>query len=505
MLTKTKHWCLLANIKDVSNVGRVRVLACTVSGEELIVHFHHDRGYSPTTFSWTDLKPGSSLAIMYAYNKMMVDMTQGVRVECLDSVFVFKANVESLLNDSDQLLQDAIAPRCFTDGCDVQSSLLRCGRCHIARYCCKDHQKAAWVACHKVTCSQLPIIKQLMAIEIQPFEGHLNFRFEVERQPTAQERQLRADTLFFDTVLRMEGVPSSTASITLPLQRLSNFMSSNADWAVPIGESLGEMRRHVESLLKAPFPASCLGRAIGKSIARAQQRFQHSITDLQAEPVAQSSRFAGITFGGDEPLALLVLESTLAHLPIWCVEAGAPLQLYLQVDFPQHHESKYKAATGWTILACDDSQLTMRHDASGVFACLCDEPGLLAEFVKINKQAPFPLMVLEPHIARKDETIEIIRKSPSTPHMFTMWIRADLPGSTFRRNAVLQAAGLNEIEHVIQSMTDAAGLLETLSEAEPQGMAAQAVALMQNERGKGGGRGGGRRGGRARRARGRGR
>lgn len=187
--------------------------ACTAAEEELIMHFHHDQGDEPTTFAWADLKPGACIAVLYAYNKRMMDMSSGVRVESLTSVFVFKAPLESLLKASDQLLQDATSPQCFADGCEAGGNTLqRYSRCRLAGYCGKEHQTADWTAGHKRACFQLDVVKQLMDIEHRPFEGHVNFRFEVEQRPTSQESKAcaLADNAHFDLMMRVGGIPDST-------------------------------------------------------------------------------------------------------------------------------------------------------------------------------------------------------------------------------------------------------------------------------------------------------
>lgn len=52
----------------------------------------------------------------------------------------------------------AAPDRCFRWGCSTSTrngdrKLLRCGRCHRAAYCCKEHQAAAWPL-HRLVCGQ---------------------------------------------------------------------------------------------------------------------------------------------------------------------------------------------------------------------------------------------------------------------------------------------------------------------------------------------------------------
>ena len=39
----------------------------------------------------------------------------------------------------------------------AHSELLKCGRCRLVHYCCKEHQVAAWSAGHKSTCGKTPL------------------------------------------------------------------------------------------------------------------------------------------------------------------------------------------------------------------------------------------------------------------------------------------------------------------------------------------------------------
>jgi len=156
-ITRSMHYCFLGNILEASVlVGRPRVKVQTASNEELIIHFYHDQRNNPTTFKWSDLKYGACLAVLYPYRKYFMDMTDGVRVEELDSVFIFQSPLEILLKTSDKLLNKP--QLCFEDSCilsqrticnettDLHGSqhLLRCADCKLAKYCCKEHQKADW-------------------------------------------------------------------------------------------------------------------------------------------------------------------------------------------------------------------------------------------------------------------------------------------------------------------------------------------------------------------------
>mmetsp|Transcript_4965 Transcript_4965/g.7322 ORF Transcript_4965/g.7322 Transcript_4965/m.7322 type:complete len:529 (+) Transcript_4965:77-1663(+) len=471
MLLKTKHWCFMADIMEVSfDFVRPRVHVRTFAGEVLVAHFYHEREEAPTTFQWSDLKKGACIAIMYAYRKQMMDFTVGIRVEYLDAVFVFQGSLDMLRKENDKLLSDPQV--CFERTClnvnvavtsnnDVTGKLLLCSRCKRSKFCCKEHQKSDWLSCHKKTCRQLSVLTQLMAIEGQPFVGHINFRFEVE-QVTPQQQQEKADAARHDFFQRMGALPSSTACLVLPLQRFLSFMDSRQDWAEDVRGSLSTLFiDDLETSMTAPFLSSVLGRQLTESIERARIRCQNSITDLPPSVASDDSatvdhlrpRLPGNT------MQLHLIESSLAHLPKWSIDAGCPIHWYLQVDFPSAYEEKY-ATPDWTILIRNSDNLVVRH-SSGILACLCDQPGILAEYARLSK-AQFPVLMLQPHINRAEETEEIVRKNATMPRLFTAWLRCDFPGSHYRygpnaapRYGPDDATKDESLPHIINALLDA--------------------------------------------------
>ena len=143
---------------------------------------------------------------MYSYRKRMRGMSEGIRHEHLDSVFVFRASLEMLL----MLIRDP--PMCFEKPCNrtkqdnpliYQSKKLNvnsdpstdtrvlpsCAKCKIAKYYCKEHQESDWIRGHKKTCTHLSVLKQLLGLEQRPLEGHINFHFEVENETVSQKQQ----------------------------------------------------------------------------------------------------------------------------------------------------------------------------------------------------------------------------------------------------------------------------------------------------------------------------
>ena len=179
MFSPTMHWCFLTEVIEVQFFIRPRVLVRTVSGNKLTVHFYHEQHEEPTTFNWAQLVPGSTLAIMYAESKHMLDLTKGIRQENLDSVFVFKASL-SEVNEAIQWCtkskssSSTVASKCSTNACNTMDRLKTCARCNYAKYCSKEHQISDWKR-HKMICSDMKTILRLVECISKKFRGISGF------------------------------------------------------------------------------------------------------------------------------------------------------------------------------------------------------------------------------------------------------------------------------------------------------------------------------------------
>ena len=138
-----RHWAAILQIKNNISFMRPGIIGVNQFGEEVLVHFYHDKDEIPMTFSWDDLREDYTLAILYPEKKTFMDGTQGIREENLDFCFVFKANLDDLreeaqklLNDFDGKSKDAYESSCFT--CGVKKvSMNQCSKCKLAKYCSK--------------------------------------------------------------------------------------------------------------------------------------------------------------------------------------------------------------------------------------------------------------------------------------------------------------------------------------------------------------------------------
>jgi hypothetical protein len=81
-----KHWCFLAEIIDIEQFIRVRLIVRDKAGATVPVAFYTDgRG---TEFMPSQLQPGYTVAILYAHQHNFLDLTTGIRQEVYYAVKV---------------------------------------------------------------------------------------------------------------------------------------------------------------------------------------------------------------------------------------------------------------------------------------------------------------------------------------------------------------------------------------------------------------------------------
>lgn len=167
--TPKLNWCFLAEMEGPFHFSRPSSILKTRYGESTRVVFYHDNYEVPFTFSFNDLQKGYTIAILYGEWKTFMDMTDGIRQEDLDSVYVFKMSLKNLLKESKLHLKQC----CFV--CGETDKLSRCSKCQFAFYCGKDCQKSHWNT-HKHVCRDMKVLKNLMESIQNPFNGFLSFK-----------------------------------------------------------------------------------------------------------------------------------------------------------------------------------------------------------------------------------------------------------------------------------------------------------------------------------------
>ncbi|RYP45010.1 hypothetical protein DL768_008597 [Monosporascus sp. mg162] len=81
-----KHWCFLAEIIEVGVFIRLRLIVKDKAGATVQVAFHtDDRG---TEFAPSQLRPGYTVAILYAQQHDFLDLTTGIRQEEYEGIKV---------------------------------------------------------------------------------------------------------------------------------------------------------------------------------------------------------------------------------------------------------------------------------------------------------------------------------------------------------------------------------------------------------------------------------
>ena len=138
-----RHWATLLEIFDAWEFRRKTLHTWNQYGQRVAVHFYHEDYQEPTTFKWSDVRIGHTLAILYPTRHLFMDSSRGIRQEDLDSCFVFRANLAQLEREAQKLINSAEAkalnrPECTCFACGkIRTDLKTCGNCHLARYCDK--------------------------------------------------------------------------------------------------------------------------------------------------------------------------------------------------------------------------------------------------------------------------------------------------------------------------------------------------------------------------------
>ncbi|KAI9163965.1 SET domain-containing protein [Paramyrothecium foliicola] len=142
----TKHWCLLAEIVDIEEFIRLRLLVRDKAGHEVIVAFYTD-GRGTELRSQSPLKRGHTIAILYPQQHGFLDMTIGIRVEDSIMTRVFPMSLTDMFQLSDKVQQytttAAEESKCQACGKKLPS-LKRCARCLVFGYCDKSCQTRGW-------------------------------------------------------------------------------------------------------------------------------------------------------------------------------------------------------------------------------------------------------------------------------------------------------------------------------------------------------------------------
>jgi hypothetical protein len=94
------HWVLMGEITSSSCAFRHEQRITTLHGErDVRIMFYHDASET-SKFDLSKLRVGSTLAILYAHQKLFLDLTKGVRQENLSSVMVFNSPISIVRSEA---------------------------------------------------------------------------------------------------------------------------------------------------------------------------------------------------------------------------------------------------------------------------------------------------------------------------------------------------------------------------------------------------------------------
>lgn len=172
-----RHWCLVAEIVANRTFMRPEVaLKTRHSSAPFKLIFYHERE-PHNGFSFDQLKPGHTLCVLYAERKTLMDLTEGIRQESVDTVWVFKAPLAKVHAEAKKILaladagSDDVEHTCFECGKpdEPEKRHPKCANCHCARYCSKECQRTHWSSTHKALCKDSDKLLRLACIDRRPF------------------------------------------------------------------------------------------------------------------------------------------------------------------------------------------------------------------------------------------------------------------------------------------------------------------------------------------------
>ena len=147
--------------------------------DDIPIAFYPETG----SFDYRTLKKGHTICLMLAERRTFLDLSEGVRVENLDTVKVIPCALDDLFAISTFYSQ--CQDSCWTckkkasatsDGeATVAVELKKCANCRIALYCGKECQVKDWKERHRRWCKALPEFLKLTKINYRKYKEHVLF------------------------------------------------------------------------------------------------------------------------------------------------------------------------------------------------------------------------------------------------------------------------------------------------------------------------------------------
>jgi len=169
-ISPRRHWCLIAEITQLSKFLRLSIYAKDREGREFPIHVHNeDRGVGMARYC----QEGYTIVLMYAERHNFADGTVGIRLEEGASVKVLPYSMATLLSANDRYFRAEGKTACDCCGAsqsEVEGHLKKCSRCKVTLYCGQKCQNQAWSGGHREDCKVLTQIQEFASKDWEQFE-----------------------------------------------------------------------------------------------------------------------------------------------------------------------------------------------------------------------------------------------------------------------------------------------------------------------------------------------
>ena len=160
-------WAFLGEVTSTESFTRPVFVVQTRFFEEGFVIAVYPESPQPRGLNFAKVMVGDTIALLVPRKKTFMDGREGVRLEQLNTCWVFKATLADVMDEANKLLsaQDAKAQKtdvtCFSCKKVAKSC---CGKCKKAYFCSRECQTKAWPR-HKLLC---PDSSKLLALASIP-------------------------------------------------------------------------------------------------------------------------------------------------------------------------------------------------------------------------------------------------------------------------------------------------------------------------------------------------